>query len=101
MVLSTRQTPTENQQKAKPIHRKVYRGARVVTPYIKGLSEQYRCTLAKYKIRFYSKGTSTINSLLMHPKDPIPDAQKTDIIYHWKSQPRTAQLNTEVKPTGP
>ena len=21
----------------------------------------------------------------MHPKEPIPDAQKTDIIYHWKS----------------
>ena len=20
----------------------------------------------------------------MHPKDPIPDAQKTDIIFHWK-----------------
>ena len=20
----------------------------------------------------------------MHPKDPIPDAQKTDMIYHWK-----------------
>ena len=20
----------------------------------------------------------------MHPKDPIPDAQKIDIIYHWK-----------------
>ena len=20
----------------------------------------------------------------MHPKDPIPDAHKTDIIYHWK-----------------
>ena len=30
------------------------------------------------------KGTSTIRSLLMHPKDPIPDAQKTDIIYNWK-----------------
>ena len=25
-----------------------------------------------------------IKSLLMHPKDPIPDGQKTDIIYHWK-----------------
>ena len=23
----------------------------------------------------------------MHPKDLIPDAQKTDIIYHWKSPP--------------
>ena len=53
-------------------------------PYIKGLSEQYRHTLAKYRIRAFFKGTSTIKSLLMHPKDPIPDAQKTDIIYHWK-----------------
>ena len=54
--------------------------ARVVIPYIKGLSEQYRHTLAKYGVR----GTSTIKSLLMHPKDPIPNAQETDIIYHWK-----------------
>ena len=29
-------------------------------------------------------GTSTIKSLLIHPKDQIPDAQKTDIMYHWK-----------------
>ena len=50
----------------------------------KGLSEQYRHTLAKYKVRVFFKGTSTIKSLFMHPKDPIPDAQKTDIIYPWK-----------------
>ena len=50
----------------------------------KGLSEQYRHTLAKYRVRVFFKGTSTIMSLLMHPKDPIPDAQETDIIYHWK-----------------
>ena len=59
-------------------------GARVVIPYIKGLSEQYRHALAKYKVRVFFKGTSTIKSLFMHPKDPILDAQKTDIIYHWK-----------------
>ena len=41
-------------------------------------------TLAKYRARVFFKGTSTIKSLLMHPKDPIPDAQKTYIIYHWK-----------------
>ena len=58
--------------------------ARVVIPYIKGLSEQYRHTLAKYRVRVFFKGTSTIKSLLMNPKDPIPDAQKTDIIDHWK-----------------
>ena len=37
-----------------------------------------------YRVRVFFKGTSTIKSLLMHPKDPILDAQKTDIIYHWK-----------------
>ena len=59
-------------------------GARVVLQYNKGLSEQYRYTLAKYKVRVSFKGISTIKSLLMHPKDPILDAWKTDIIYHWK-----------------
>ena len=59
-------------------------GARVVIPYVKGLSEQYIHTLAKYRVRVFFKGTSTIKSLLKHPKYPIPDAQKTDIIYHWK-----------------
>ena len=59
-------------------------GARVFIPYIKGLSEWYRHTLAKYRVRDFFKGTSTIKSLFMYPKDPIPDAQKTDIIYLWK-----------------
>ena len=59
-------------------------GARVVITYIKGLSEQYRYTVANYIVRVFFKGTSTIKSLFMHQKDLIPDAQKTDIIYHWK-----------------
>ena len=59
-------------------------GATVVIPYIKCLSEQYRHTLAKYRVKVFFRGTSTIMFLLMHPKDPIPDGQKTDMIYHWK-----------------
>ena len=35
-------------------------------------------------VRVFLKGTGTIQSLLMYPKDPIPDAQKTDVIYHCK-----------------
>ena len=81
-ALSTRQTITENQQKAKYIHRNVHEGARVVIPYIKGLSEQYRQILAKFKVKVLFKGT--FKSLLMHQKDSIPDAHKTDITYHWK-----------------
>ena len=71
-------------KKPKPSTGKFIEGARVVIPYIKGLSEQDRHTIAKYRVRVFFKGTSTIKSLLMHPKDPIPDVQKTDIIYHWK-----------------
>ena len=63
---------------------KFIEGARVAIPYIKGLSEQYKHTSAKYRVIVFFKGTSTIKSLLMHPKEPIPDAHKTDIIYHWK-----------------
>ena len=71
-------------KKPNPSTGKFIEGARFVIPYIKVLSEQYRNTLAKYRVRVFFKGTSTIKSLLMHPKDPIPDAQKTDISYHSK-----------------
>ena len=71
-------------RKPNPSTGKFIETARVVIPYIKGLSEQYRHTLAKYKVRIFFKGTSTIKFFLMHWKDLIPDAQKTDIIYHLK-----------------
>ena len=93
-VLQDNHYPTQFFQHGKPQQKinkkpnpptvKFIEGARVVIPYIKGLIEQYRHTLAKYRVRVFFKGTITITSLLMHPKDPIPDAQKTDITYHWK-----------------
>ena len=55
-------------KKPNPATGKFIEGARVVIPYIKGLSEQYRHTLAKYSVRVFYKGTSTIRSLLMHQK---------------------------------
>ena len=50
-------------------------GPRLVIPYIKGLSEQYRHTLAKYKVRVFFKRHQQYQ-IFTHPKDPIPDAQK-------------------------
>ena len=69
-------------RKPNPSTGKFTEGASVVIPYIKGLSEQYRHTLAKYRVRVFFKGISAIKSLLMHPKGPIQNFQKTDIIYH-------------------
>ena len=92
-VLQDNHCPTQFFQQGKP-HQKFKKkpnpstvkfvGARVFIPYIKGLSEQYRHTLAEYRVTVFLKGTSNIMSLLLHIKDPIPDAQETDIIYHWK-----------------
>ena len=75
-------TQQKTNKKPYPFTGKFIEGSRVVIPYMKGLSEQYRHTLAKYKVRVFFKGTITIKSLLMHSKDPIPDAQKTDITCH-------------------
>ena len=93
-VLQDNYYPTQFFQQGKPQQKtnkkpnpstvKFIEGAKVVIPYTKGLSEWYRHTLTKYRVTVFFKGTSTIKSLLMCPKDPIPDAQKTDIIYHWK-----------------
>ena len=70
-------------KKPNPSTGKFIEGGMVVIPYTNSLSDQYRHTLIKYKVRIFFKGTSTIKSLLVYPKDPIPDAQKTNIIYHW------------------
>ena len=51
-------------KKPKPSTVKFIEGARIVIPYIKGLSEQYRHTLEKYRVRVFFKGTSTIKSLI-------------------------------------
>ena len=49
-------TPTQKTNKRlNPSTVKLTEGARVVIPYIKGLSEQYRYTLAKYKVRVFFK----------------------------------------------
>ena len=71
-------------RKPNPSRGKFIEGIRVVIPYIKGLREQYRHTLAKYRVIDFFEGTSTIKPLLIHPENPSPDTQKTDIIYHPK-----------------
>ena len=93
-VLQHNHYPTQIFQQGKPQQRankkpnpstvKFIEGTRVVIPYIKGLSEECRHILAKYRVRVFFKGTRTIKSLLMHTKDLIPDAQKIDVICHWK-----------------
>ena len=50
-------------KKPNPSTVKFIEKARVVIPYIKGLSEQYRHTLAKYKVRVFFKGTTVPSNI--------------------------------------
>ena len=104
-------------RKPNPSTVKFIEGAWVVIPYMKGLSEQYRHILTKYRVRVFFKGTSTIKSLLMHPKDPIPDAPKNwhnlplempnqqlhSWIHRWNQQvPERKEFQTiDIKPPEP
>ena len=79
-VLSTRQTPTENYQKVKPIHRKVYRRSWSCHTIHQRPQWTVQTHLSNILSWVFSKGTRTIKSLLKHPKD----SQRTYISYHWK-----------------
>ena len=86
-VLQDNHYPTEFFQQGKPQQKtnkkpnlstvKFTEGARVVTPYIKGLSEQYRHTLAKYKVKEFSLKVSA-------PSSPDSCIQKIQFQMHRK-----------------
>ena len=108
-VLKDNHVPAQFFQQGKPQQKanrkpnqsteKFREGTRVVIPHKKGPSEEHRCTLVRYKDTVCFKGTSIMKLLLMHPKDPISHAQKSDIIYHWKSLAHncTAEYIDETK----
>ena len=53
----------------------------IALPYIKGISEPLGRVFKKYNINVYHKPMNTLKQLLVHPKDPTPNSQKTGIVY--------------------
>ena len=74
----------KSNRKSNPTNGKFTVGARAFIAYIKGISKQYRHTLAKSQLEFSLKAPAPSSLYSYIQKDPIADAQKTDIIYHWK-----------------
>ena len=56
----------------------------IVVSYYKGLSESLKRTCNKYGVQVYFKGSNTIRSLLMAPKDKDPMLKKSGVIYRYK-----------------
>ena len=57
-------------------------GERVLClPYIKGLSETLQRVCRPLEVRIRHKATNTLHSLLTRIKTPLPETQKTGVIY--------------------
>ena len=55
-----------------------------MVPYIKGTSEKFKRLCKSKGIQVHFKGTNTLRTQLVNPKDKDPKTQKSGIIYHYK-----------------
>ena len=53
-------------------------------PYVKGLSEEIRRILGRYKIRTVFRTTETLGRILTKVKDPTPPEERPGIVYKIK-----------------
>ena len=55
----------------------------ISVPYVPGHREEFRRMLWHTSVQDIFKGTNTLESILMHPKDKIPSHLKQNIVYKW------------------
>ena len=55
-----------------------------MVPYIKGISEKFKKLCKSKGIQVHFKGSNTLRTQLVNPKDKDPKTQKSGIIYHYK-----------------
>ena len=55
--------------------------ATVTLPYVRGVSEAIKRILSDLNVRVFFRPHTTLRSLLVHPKDPVPAGQKANVVY--------------------
>ena len=74
----------ERKSTSPPEQQKYKKGCLISVPYVKGFSEPFRRALGKHGVKVIFTGANTLKSLLVHPKDMLPNGLKQDVVYHWK-----------------
>ena len=64
--------------------RSIHMHISVVVPYIHGLGEKFKKTCNNKGIQVHFKGTNTVKTFLMAPKDRDHKLQKSGIIYRFE-----------------
>ena len=80
---NTRNNNSTNQDNNQ-INHTTKRNITLVVPYIKGTSKKFKRLCKSKGIQVHFKGTNTIRTQLVKPKDKDPKTQKRGIIYHYK-----------------
>ena len=65
----------------------------IVVPYIHGLGERLKRTCNNFGNQVHFRGTNTIKTLLMIPKEKDNKLQKSVVIYRLNAHTSTAQRN--------
>ena len=80
---NTRDNNSSNQE-SNHTNNTTKRNITLVVPYIKGISEKFTTLCKSKSIQVHFKGSNTLRTQLVNPKDKDPKTQKSDIIYHYK-----------------
>ena len=82
---------TENQKQIAPV--------RINLPYVKGTSEQLKRIFNDHNIDCTFYTTTTLHTLLLHVKDPVPLEQRNNIVYKYDCKDCEAVYFGESKRT--
>ena len=75
-----KQDPLIHPETGNEIQKRFY----ISVPYFPGLSESFKKIFKYTPVQVCFKGVNTLKSMLMHPKDKVPNDQKKDLVYHWE-----------------
>ena len=75
-----KQDPLIHPETGNEIQKRFY----ISVPYFPGLSESFKKIFKYTPVQVCFKVVNTLKSMLMHPKDKVPNDQKKDLVYHWE-----------------
>ena len=84
-----KQDPLIHPETGNEIQKRFY----ISVPYFPGLSESFKKIFKYTPVQVCFKGVNTLKSMLMHPKDKVPNDQKKDLVYHWNAKQMAANLH--------
>ena len=83
-IKSRSQTKKKNSNNPKNTGSDIIQKPNIIVLYYRGLSESFKKVCSNHGLQVYFKGCTTIQNLLMAPKDQDPMQRRSGVIYRYK-----------------